>query len=59
MNQGLNLFAEALVFVHGTGALKEAERHARLCAVAGDDETAIKWLEIGSVVRDINTAKLS
>lgn len=43
MNQDLNMLAEALVFVHGTGAEAEAARHAALCERSGDLETAEAW----------------
>ena len=43
MNQDLNLFAEALVFVHGNRAESEAAMHAALCEKSGDTETAETW----------------
>lgn len=53
MNNGLNLFAEALVFVHGTGAESEAARHALLCEKAGDLETAETWRLLQGAVRSL------
>jgi hypothetical protein len=54
MNQGLNLFAEALVFVHGCRAETEAARHAALCEKSGDTETADTWRKLQSSVRTLN-----
>lgn len=51
MNQDLNLFAEALVFVHGTGAESEAAMHAALCEKSGDSETAETWRRLQRAVR--------
>lgn len=51
MNTGLNLFAEALVFVHGKSAESEAARHAVLCEKMGDFDTAATWRELQGVVR--------
>lgn len=56
MNDGLNLFAEALVFVHGTGAESEAAKHALLCEKAGDLEAAETWRLLQRVVRDLREA---
>ena len=53
MNTGLNLFAEALVFVHGTRAESEAARHALLCEKMGDLETAATWRQLQGAVRDL------
>ena len=53
MNDGLNLFAEALVFVHGKGAESEAARHAQLCEKMGDTETAETWRQLQGAVRDL------
>jgi len=53
MNDGLNLFAEALVFVHGTRAESEAARHALLCEKAGDLDTAERWRLLQRAVRDL------
>jgi hypothetical protein len=51
MNQGFNLFAEALVFVHGTRAESEAALHAALCEKSGDTETAETWRRVQKSVR--------
>lgn len=51
MNQNLNLFAEALVFVHGAGAESEAARHALLCEKSGDNDTAETWRRLQMAVR--------
>lgn len=51
MNDGLNLFAEALVFVHGKSAESEAARHATLCEKMGDEETAATWRQLQGAVR--------
>ena len=53
MNQDLNQFAEALVFVHGKMAEAEAARHAQLCERSGDPETAETWRKLQSAVRDL------
>ena len=53
MNTGLNLFAEALVFVHGKSAESEAARHAALCERMGDFDTAATWRELQGAVRDL------
>ncbi|WP_421694733.1 hypothetical protein [Aestuariivirga sp.] len=53
MNNGLNLFAEALVFVHGTAAESEAARHALLCEKMGDLETAATWRHLQGAVRQV------
>ena len=53
MNTGLNLFAEALVFVHGKGAESEAAKHAQLCERAGDMETAETWRQLQGAVRSL------
>lgn len=53
MNDGLNLFAEALVFVHGKSAESEAARHAALCERSGDMETAETWRQLQDVVRTL------
>jgi hypothetical protein len=50
MNNGLNLFAEALVFVHGTHAESEAARHALICERMGDLEAAETWRELQGAV---------
>lgn len=52
MNQGFNLFAEALVFVHGTRAESEAALHAALCEKSGDTETAETWRKLQASVRE-------
>lgn len=46
MNQGYQQFAEALVFVHGIRAEREAARHAILCEKSGDTETAERWRQV-------------
>lgn len=53
MNHGFNLFAEALVFVHGKRAESEAARHAALCEKSGDAETAETWRKVQAAVRDL------
>ena len=51
MNDGLNLFAEALVFVHGKGAESEAAKHARLSEDRGDHAGAATWRQLQGAVR--------
>ncbi len=51
MNDGLNLFAEALVFVHGKGAESEAAKHAQLCEKVGDLNAAETWRQLQGAVR--------
>ncbi|MCX7349813.1 MAG: hypothetical protein NTZ54_09910 [Alphaproteobacteria bacterium] len=53
MNTGLNLFAEALVFVHGKGAESEAAKHAQICERLGDMETADTWRQLQGALRDL------
>ncbi len=53
MNTGLNLFAEALVFVHGKGAESEAAKHALLCERMGDMDTADTWRKLQGEVRRV------
>ena len=53
MNHGFNLFAEALVFVHGTRAESEAALHAALCEKSGDLDTAETWRKLQSAVKDV------
>lgn len=53
MNTGLNLFAEALVFVHGKGAESEAAKHAQICERLGDMETAETWRQLQGAVRGL------
>jgi hypothetical protein len=53
MNNGLNLFAEALVFVHGKGAESEAAKHAQICERLGDMETAETWRQLQGAVRGL------
>ena len=53
MNQGINVFAEALVFVHGKYAESEAARHAALCEKSGDTETAETWRKLQRAVREL------
>jgi hypothetical protein len=55
MNQGFSLFAEALVFVHGSKAESEAALHAALCERSGDSDTAARWRELQRRVRDLRT----
>ncbi len=52
MNQNLDVFAEALVFVHGMRAESEAALHAALCEKSGDMETAETWRRVQRAVRD-------
>jgi len=56
MNDGLNLFAEALVFVHGKGAESEAAKHALICERSGDMETAETWRQLQGVVRKLRVS---
>jgi hypothetical protein len=51
MDQNLDLFAEALVFVHGMRAESEAALHAALCEKSGDMETAETWRNLQQTVR--------
>lgn len=53
MNNGFNLFAEALVFVHGKQAESEAARHAQLCEKSGDSDTAATWRRVQRAVRHL------
>ena len=53
MNTGLNLFAEALVFVHGKAAESEAAKHAQICERLGDMETAETWRQLQGAVRSL------
>jgi len=53
MNDGLNLFAEALVFVHGTRAESEAAKHALLCERLGEDDAAETWRILQRAVREV------
>lgn len=53
MNTGLNLFAEALVFVHGKSAESEAAKHALICERMGDMEAAETWRELQGAVRHL------
>ncbi len=53
MNQNFNLFAEALVFVHGCGAESEAARFAQLSEKMGDTETAARWRKLQKAVRNL------
>ena len=55
MNTGLNLFAEALVFVHGKSAESEAAKHALLCERMGDMDTAETWRQLQGAVRNLKT----
>ena len=54
MDHGLNLFAEALVFVHGKSAESEAARHAVLCEKMGDFDTAATWRQLQGAVRSLS-----
>ena len=56
MNNGMNLFAEALVFVHGKCAESEAAKHALLCERLGDMETAETWRQLQGAVRRLKPA---
>jgi hypothetical protein len=56
MNQGINLFAEALVFVHGMRAESEAALHATLCEKSGDTETAETWRKLQQAVRELKAS---
>ena len=51
MNQNIDLFAEALVFVHGRRAESEAALHAALCEKSGDMATAETWRVLQKAVR--------
>ena len=53
MNQDLNLFAEALVFVHGNMADAEAARHAALCEKLGEKQTAETWRKLRRAVHEL------
>ena len=53
MNNGLNLFAEALVFVHGNSAESEAAKHALICEKMGDLEAAETWRQLQGAVRQL------
>jgi hypothetical protein len=53
MNTGLNLFAEALVFVHGKSAESEAAKHALICERMGDMEAAETWRQLQGAVRRV------
>ncbi len=53
MNQDLNLFAEALVFVHGNMADAEAARHVDLCEKLGEKETAETWRKLRRAVHEL------
>ena len=53
MNQGYDQFADALVFVHGSGAEMEAARHAILCEKSGDTEIAEQWRKVQRAIRRI------
>jgi hypothetical protein len=54
MNNGLNLFAEALVFVHGNSAESEAAKHALICERMGDMEAAETWRQLQGAVRNVS-----
>jgi hypothetical protein len=52
-NNGYQHFAEALVFAHGPGALREAIRHADFCLRQGDTDMAAHWQATIEEVRNI------
>ena len=54
-NPGYTHFAEALVFAHGPQALREAIRHADLCARQGDLDMAAHWQATIEEVRSFKT----
>ena len=56
MNAGMDLFAEALVFVHGKGAESEAATHARLSEERGDHAAAAIWRQLQGAVRRLTRA---
>jgi hypothetical protein len=58
MNHGYNLFAEALVFVHGARAESEAGLHAALCEKLGDMETAETWRKLQAAVTDLRKSSV-
>ena len=53
---GYTHFAEALVFAHGPQALREAMRHAELCARQGDMDMAAHWQATIVQVRDFKSS---
>ena len=53
MNNGLNQFADALVFVHGTRADSEAAKPALICERMGDMDAAETWRNLQSAVRQL------
>jgi hypothetical protein len=59
MNQNLDLFAEALVFVHGMRAESEAAFHAAICEKSGDKATAETWRRLQRVVREQTDPRLA
>jgi hypothetical protein len=58
-NNGYQHFAEALVFAHGPGALREALRHADFCLKQGDTDMAAHWQATIDVVRNDKRAALA
>lgn len=56
MTNGLNLFAEALVFVHGKSAESEAAKHALICERMGDMDSAERWRQLQGAVRGLKPA---
>ena len=56
MNDGLNLFADALVFVHGKSAASDAARHAVLCEKMGDFDAAAPWRQLQGAVRRLRVS---
>jgi len=53
MTQDLNLFAEALVFVHGNRAESEAALHAALCERSGDKAIAETWRKLQRALHEM------
>lgn len=54
-NNGYQHFAEALIFAHGPQALREAIRHADLCARTGDTDMAAHWQATIDQVRSLKS----
>jgi hypothetical protein len=54
-NNGYQHFAEALVFAHGPGALREAIRHADFCLKQGDTDMAAHWQATITEVRNFRS----
>jgi hypothetical protein len=53
MTQDPNLFAEALVFVHGNRAESEAALHAALCEKTGNAAIAETWRKLQRTLQDM------